>query len=60
MKAYPAIIAWSESDKVFEVEFPDIPGCFTYGETIEGAKAQAADVLALRLEDAESFPAALP
>jgi hypothetical protein len=45
MKTYPAIIAWSESDKVFEVKFPDIPGCFTYGET---------------LEDAESFPAALP
>jgi antitoxin HicB len=60
MKTYPAIIAWSESDKVFEVEFPDIPGCFTYGETLEDAKAQAADVLALMLEDAESFPAALP
>jgi len=60
MKTYPAVITWNESDKVFEVDFPDIPGCFTYGETLDDAKAQAADVLALMLEDREDFPASVP
>lgn len=42
---YPAKIEWSEIDKVYEVDFPDLPGCITYGETLEEAQQQAKEVL---------------
>jgi antitoxin HicB len=48
--AYPANIAWSESDKVFEVSFPDFPGCITFGSTREEAETMAADALTGILE----------
>ncbi|MBQ9487512.1 MAG: type II toxin-antitoxin system HicB family antitoxin [Selenomonadaceae bacterium] len=48
---YPAIFAWVESDKVYSVKFPDIAGCFTYGENLTEAMENAADVLNLMLWD---------
>ena len=35
--SYPAHIVYSEADLVFEVDFPDLPGCLTFGETFENA-----------------------
>ena len=32
--AYPAIIKYDRGDKVYTVEFPDLPGCVTFGETL--------------------------
>lgn len=58
MKHYPALIAWNEADKVFDVRFPDIPEAFSYGKSLEEAKKNAAEVLALMLEDADAFPEA--
>lgn len=37
--------------------FPDVPGCYTAGATVEEIVANAAEALALHLEDAEA-PAA--
>ena len=48
--AYPANIVWSESDKIFEVSFPDLPGCITFGSTHEEAVTMAADALTGVLE----------
>lgn len=28
---YPAAITWTETDKVFEVAFPDLSGCIPMG-----------------------------
>lgn len=47
---YPAKIKLSEKDKVYEVEFPDLPGCITYGETLEEARLHAAEALTGYLE----------
>ena len=47
---YPANIIRSEEDKVYEVDFPDLPGCLTYGETMEEAKTYAAEALTGYLE----------
>jgi antitoxin HicB len=47
---YPAIIIRSIADKVFEVSFPDLPGCVTFGSTLEEAKAMAGDALTGVLE----------
>ncbi len=44
MKLYYAI--FTKSDNAVEVEFPDLPGCVTFGDTFEEAYSNAADVLA--------------
>ncbi len=43
--AYPAIIKYDRSDKAYTVEFPDLPGCVTFGETFDEAKAKAEEAL---------------
>jgi antitoxin HicB len=48
--AYPAFIKWSDEDAVFEVTFPDLSGCITYGPTLEEAQTMAADALTGILE----------
>lgn len=57
LKVYPAII---HDDGGFWVEFPDLPGCNTEGETLEDALANASEALGLYLvaldEDGAPFP----
>jgi antitoxin HicB len=43
--AYPATITYMKKDKIFLVEFPDLPGCLTDGTDMEDAKAMAAEAL---------------
>ena len=43
--AYPALFEWDEDDKAYNVSFPDLPGCLTFGETQEEAENMAADAL---------------
>ena len=45
MIKYPAEIIFNEDDNVYDVEFPDLPGCLTYGETFEDAQINAAEAL---------------
>ena len=40
-----------ESDGGYSVEFPDIPGCITQGDTLEETLAMAKEALELTLED---------
>ena len=46
--AYPAIFK-QEEDGLYSVEFPDIEGCFTSGETLPEAIEMAEDALCLML-----------
>ncbi len=47
-------------DNAYQVEFPDVPGCYTYGDTLEQAIDMAKDALDLLLEtmldDKEPLP----
>jgi len=43
--AYPAIIKYDRGDKIYTVEFPDLPGCVTFGETLGEAKEKAREAL---------------
>lgn len=43
MSIYTAVI--SKSDDGYDVSFPDVPGCITYGETLEEAIRMAKDAL---------------
>jgi len=59
MKPYPAKI-WKESNGSYSVEFPDLPGCFSWGETLEDAKEQAKEALNAYLESLDSRSQAIP
>ena len=50
--AYPAVFR-EESDGLYSVEFPDLEGCFTSGETLPDAIEMAEDALCLMLYDME-------
>ncbi len=50
MIRYPAKIKYSRIDKVFIAEFPDLPGCCTFGETREEALHMAEEALSAYLE----------
>lgn len=62
---YPAIFTFDKSDEnfpdgVYLVEFPDLEGCYTFGETIEKAYEMAEDVLNLTLWNLEETKVILP
>jgi antitoxin HicB len=48
--AYPATFTYLEEDLAFLVEFPDLPGCLTEGDTLEQAKEMASEALTGYLE----------
>jgi antitoxin HicB len=50
MISYPAIIKYDKADKNYLVEFPDLPGCVTFGRTLEEAKQNAEEALSGYLE----------
>jgi antitoxin HicB len=50
MIEYPAKIKYDKNDNCYIVEFPDLPGCLTYGETIEAAQEMAVEALSGYLE----------
>ncbi len=50
---YPAIIEWNNEDKSYIVEFPDLQGCLTYGETLDEAKEMAKEALTAYLESVD-------
>jgi antitoxin HicB len=43
-----------KDDDSYSVEFPDLPGCFSAGESLENAKEMAKEALTLYLEEARS------
>jgi len=45
MIEYPARIQWDEEDEVYHVEFRDLPGCITYGESRKEAEAMGSEAL---------------
>ena len=51
MNFYYAI--FTKTPNAVEVEFPDLPGCLTFGDTFEEAYDNAADALAGWLANAE-------
>ena len=41
---------WQDTNGTYSVEFPDLPGCFSWGETLEEAQAMAKEALSGYLE----------
>nr|WP_078129738.1 type II toxin-antitoxin system HicB family antitoxin [Leptospira alexanderi] len=60
MIVYPATFTEDKKDGGYTVEFPDLPGCITEGDTIEEALENARDVLSLYLESIDSRKLPIP
>ena len=45
MIKYPAKITHSKSEGAYNVEFPDLPGCFTFGYSLEEALENSKEAL---------------
>ena len=54
------IILNPEPEGGFTVIVPSLPGCVTWGETIEEAKNMAAEAISLYLEDLEANGEEIP
>jgi len=57
---YELIIYWSDEDKGFVVEVPELPGCMADGETYEQAVTNARQVIAEWLETARELGRSIP
>lgn len=60
MISYPAIFIYDKNEKIYNVSFPDLPGCFTYGETLNSAKKMAVIALTGYLESIDSRKLKIP
>ncbi len=60
MDKYEIILSWSEVDKVFIAEVPELPGCMAHGDTQEAALANAKEAIRLWLDTAREFGDPIP
>jgi len=60
MGKYEIILYWSEEDKVFIAEVPELPGCMAHGDTQEAALANAKEAIRLWLDTAREFGDPIP
>jgi len=57
---YEVIIYWSEEDKAFIAEVPELPGCMADGATYQEALANAEIVIQEWIETARELGRAIP
>ena len=60
MYKYEMIIYWSEEDKAFIVEVPELPGCMADGKTYEEAIENAQRVIEEWIEEAIELGREIP
>ena len=54
MDRYEIIIYWSDENKVFVADAPELPGCMAHGATHEEALANAKEAMQLWIESARA------
>jgi predicted RNase H-like HicB family nuclease len=60
MTRYEIIIFWSEEDKAYVADVPELPGCLAHGDTQEAALANAKQAIDLWLETARECNDPIP
>ena len=60
MHKYEIILYWSNDDRVFVAEVPELPSCVAHGETQEVALANAQEATQLWIETALEFGDPIP
>jgi predicted RNase H-like HicB family nuclease len=57
---YELIIFWDESDQIFVVDIPELPGCMAHGSTKRAAIANAEAAINLWIETAKEDRVPIP
>lgn len=57
---YEIIIYWSDEDRVFVAEVPELPGCLAHGETEEESLREVKKAIQLWLNTAREFGDPIP
>jgi predicted RNase H-like HicB family nuclease len=57
---YETLLYWSNEDKAFIAEIPELPGCMAHGASQEDALANANTAIQLWLETAKEFGDPIP
>jgi antitoxin HicB len=60
MDRYPLEVFWSDEDKGFIAEVPDLPGCSAFGADEAEAVREAQDAIAARIEAAKAAKREVP
>ncbi len=60
MIQYPAKIVYDRKDRAYLVEFPDLPGCVTFGSSLQEAVENAREALSGYLESVDSRKIEIP
>jgi antitoxin HicB len=57
MRRYTVVLTPEPDGSAYNVTVPALPGCFTWGATVEEALAMAKDAIAVYLDGEEDVPA---
>ena len=57
---YEIIIFWSDEDRAFVADVPELPGCMAHGKTRIEAAQNVSDAIELWLETAKEFGDSIP
>jgi len=60
MHRYGIIMYWSDEDKLYIAEVPELPGCITHGDTQKIALANANEAIQLWIKTAKEFGNPVP
>ena len=60
MYKYQIIINWSEIDRLFVAQVPELPGCMAHGETQEIALTNIKEAMQLWIDIAKEFGDPIP
>lgn len=60
MNRYEIIIYWSDENRAFIAEVPELPGCMAHGTTYQEALNNAQDAMSLWLDTAEKMGRDIP
>ncbi|HEV8238099.1 MAG TPA: type II toxin-antitoxin system HicB family antitoxin [Thermoanaerobaculia bacterium] len=57
---YEVIIYWSDEDRCFVADVPELPGCMAHGDSYEAALASAQEAIDLWLDTAAELNRPIP
>ncbi|PKB85054.1 MAG: type II toxin-antitoxin system HicB family antitoxin [Chloroflexi bacterium] len=60
MHKYEIILYWSDEDKIFAAEVPELPGCIAHEKSQETALASAQEEVQLWIDTATEFGDPVP
>jgi len=55
MQKYEIIIYWSDEDRAFVADVPELPGCVAHGDSEDAAQRQAKEAIRLWIDTAREF-----